>query len=91
MKLTSIIAIYALCWVMSAFVLLPFGVKTADEVGASKIPGQAESAPINFKPGKVILRASILAAALCGLYVLNYIEGWITVDDINIFPEPPRS
>lgn len=91
MKLTSIIAIYALCWVMSAFVLLPFGVKTADEVGASKIPGQAESAPVNFKPGKVILRASILAAALCGLYVLNYIEGWITVDDINIFPEPPRS
>ena len=33
MKLTSIIAIYALFWVMSAFMVLPFGVRTHDEAG----------------------------------------------------------
>jgi predicted secreted protein len=89
MKWTSILAIYALFWVMSAFVLLPFGVKTHDEAGIPKIPGQADSAPANFRPGRVALRASILAAVLCALYVANYIYGWITAEDLNPFGEPP--
>ncbi len=73
---------------MSAFVLLPFGVKTADEAGVEKVPGQADSAPANFQPGKVAKRATILAAVLCGLYVANYIYGWVTVEDIDIFGAP---
>ncbi|MFC3096416.1 DUF1467 family protein [Alteraurantiacibacter palmitatis] len=89
MKLTSIIAIYLLFWVMSAFVLLPFGVKTPDEAGVAKVPGQAESAPVNFRPGRVALRATLLSAVLTGLYIANYTQGWITVDDINIFGTPP--
>ncbi|MFN7158612.1 MAG: DUF1467 family protein, partial [Erythrobacter cryptus] len=31
MQITSILAIYFLFWVMCAFIMLPFGVKTADE------------------------------------------------------------
>ena len=84
MQWTSVIAIYALFWVMSAFVLLPFGVKTHDELGVEKIPGMADSAPANFQPGKVVIRASILAAILTTAYVLNYIYGWIGIDDINV-------
>ena len=89
-KLTSIIAIYALFWVMSAFLLLPFGVRTADEAGVEKVPGQADSAPINFRPGKFALRATLLAAVLCALFVANYFKGWITVDDINILRHTAR-
>jgi len=89
MKLTSIIAIYALFWVMSAFLLLPFGVRTADEAGVEKVPGQADSAPVNFRPGKLALRATVIAAILSTFYIVNYIQGWITVDDINIFGTPP--
>ena len=89
MKLTSIIAIYLLFWVMSAFVLLPFGVKTHDEAGVAKVPGQADSAPVNFRPGRIALRATLLSAVLTGLYIANYTQGWITVDDINIFGTPP--
>lgn len=84
MKLTSFIAIYTLFWVMSAFLMLPFGIKTHDEVGVTKIPGQADSAPANFRPGRVVLRATILAALLSALYVANYINGWITADDLNV-------
>lgn len=91
MKLTSIIAIYALFWVMSAFVLLPFGVRTHDEEGLPKIPGQADSAPANFRPGRVAVRASALAAVLCGLYVANYVNGWIGVEHLNLFGEPPSA
>ena len=84
MQWTSVIAIYVLFWVMSAFVLLPFGVKTHDEMGIAKVPGQAESAPANFRPGRVVVRATILAAVITALYVANYIYGWITVEDIDI-------
>jgi predicted secreted protein len=89
MKWTSIVAIYALFWVMSAFFMLPFGIKTHDEAGIAKIPGQADSAPANFKPGRVALRATVLSALLCGLYVANYIEGWVKAGDLNVFGEPP--
>ena len=89
MKWTSIVAIYSLFWVMSAFVLLPFGVRTHDEAGIEKIPGQADSAPANFRPRRLIFFATILAAAVTALFVANYVYGWITVQDINFFGSPP--
>ena len=78
MKWTSVLAIYVLFWAMSAFVLLPFGVKTHEELGIERVPGQADSAPANFRPGRVAWRATVLAVMLTALYVANYINGWIT-------------
>ena len=89
MAWTSMLAIYALFWVMTAFVMLPFGVKTHDEAGIEKVPGQADSAPANFRPGRHALRASFVAAVLTGIYILNYQYGWITADDLNVLPQPP--
>lgn len=89
MKWTSALAIYALFWVMSAFLMLPFGVKTHDEAGIAKIPGQADSAPADFRPGRVAARATVLAVVLCGLYLANYEYGWIGPEDINLFGAPP--
>jgi len=87
MKWTSILAIYLLFWVMSAFLLLPFGIRTHDEAGVAKIPGQADSAPANFRPGRLAARATVLAAVFCGLYVANYLYGWITPEDLDLFGE----
>ncbi|MWV27921.1 DUF1467 family protein [Aurantiacibacter rhizosphaerae] len=84
MQITSIIAIYALFWVMCAFLLLPFGVKTHDEAGIAKVPGQADSAPANFRPGRVAFRATLLAACLTALFVANYSQQWITVEDVDL-------
>jgi predicted secreted protein len=83
MQWTSIVAIYFLVWVMTAFLMLPFGVRTHDELGVEKIPGQADSAPANFRPGRLALRATMIAAALTALYVANYDFGWITADDLD--------
>lgn len=90
MAWTSILAIYALFWVMSAFILLPFGVKTHEELGLEKVPGQADSAPANFRPGRVAFRATIVAAALTTLWVLNWEYRWVGVDVIDFF-SPPES
>ncbi len=84
MKLTSIVAIYFLFWVMSAMLVLPFGVRTHQEEGVEMIPGQATSAPVRFEPRKVAKRATVLAAVLFGLYYLNYVQGWLTLKDIDI-------
>jgi predicted secreted protein len=89
MQITSILAIYFLFWVMTAFVMLPFGVRTADEAGVAKVRGQAESAPVNFRPGRLAMRATIIAAVLTALFVLNFEYGWITVADIDFMPKPP--
>lgn len=85
MQITSIIAIYALVWVMTAFVMLPFGIKTHDEAGIPKVPGQADSAPANFQPKRLVKRATIVAAILTAIWVLNYIYGWVGYDAINVF------
>jgi len=89
MEWTSILAIYFLVWIATAFVMLPFGVRTAEEEGTQGVPGQAESAPVNFRPGRLALRATVLAAVLTGIYVVNYRQGWITADDLDFMPEPP--
>ena len=83
MKWTSILAIYILFWTLSLFLVLPFGVRTAEEEGTKASPGHAESAPHRFSFGKAALRATILGAVLTGLYVANYIFGWITVEQLD--------
>jgi predicted secreted protein len=70
-------------------VMLPFGVRTAEDAGEAKVPGQADSAPVNFRPGRLALRATIIAAVCTGLFVANYQYGWLTVADIDILPKPP--
>ena len=89
MNVTSIIAIYILFWVMSAFLVLPFGIRTPDETGEALGPGHADSAPANFNPRRVALRATVLSVVLFGLYYVNYVEGWIVADDLNLFGKPP--
>ena len=89
MHFTSILAIYSLFWVLSAFLVLPFGIKTPDESGEELVPGQVHSAPSNFRAGKVLLRATVLSAILFGLFYANYVNGWIGTEDLNFFGKPP--
>lgn len=88
MRASSILAIYALFWVMSAFFVLPFGVRTSDEAGTPRVAGQADSAPHAFSVGRVVRRATILSVVAFGLYYLNYVNGWIVLDDL-VWIRPP--
>ena len=86
MRWTSIVAIYALFWVMGCFISLSFGVRTADEAGVELVPGQVESAPADFRPKRILLRGTIIATVLFALFYANWANGWITLDDIDFFP-----
>lgn len=89
MSWSSIVAIYALFWVICAFVVLPFGVQTHEELGLEKTAGQADSAPGNFNPKQVMLRTTLLSAVLFALYYANYIYGWIDRNSFDFLVKPP--
>jgi predicted secreted protein len=85
MRWTSLLAIYFLFWAFSAFLVLPFGVRTTEEAGGELIAGQAESAPHEFRPRTTVIRITIVATILWGLFVLNYEYGWVTPDMLDFF------
>ena len=85
MALSSISAIYFLFFAFSAFVLLPFGVKTDEEAGTPKVPGQADSAPYRFDLKRHLRKAAVVAALLFAIYYLNWVYGWITPDDLDLY------
>lgn len=88
MRWTSILAIYLLFWALTVFVVLPFGVRTHDEAGVQRVPGQADSAPAEFDVWKLVRRTTIVSAVLFGLYYANYVNGWIGPEDIDFFTPP---
>ena len=90
MRWTSIVAIYTLFWVLSAFLVMPFGVRTHEEMGVDKVPGQVESAPANFNPRLISMRATVVAFVLFGLFYANYHYGWINPEDLDFFGGPQK-
>lgn len=83
MKWQSAFAIYVLFWAMSVFFVLPFGVRTSEEAGVALVPGQAPSAPHDFKPMRILVRTTIIATVLFTAFYLNYIFGWVTADMLD--------
>ena len=83
MAFSSSLAIYVLFWVMCLFVVLPFGMRTAEEAGTRPQAGHADSAPHDFRFGRIALRTTILSAILFGLFYANYVYGWIGVDVLD--------
>lgn len=85
MRWYSFLAIYFLLWVFSVFLVLPFGVRTAEEAGHERGPGHAESAPHEFRAARTALRVTIVASILFVLFVLNYQFGWVTPKTLDFF------
>ncbi|MEG3165980.1 DUF1467 family protein [Sphingomonas sp. PB2P19] len=85
MRWTSALAIYILFWSFSVFLVLPFGVRTTREAGGEHVPGQAESAPHDFRAGRTAWRVTIVATILFTLFQLNYAYGWITPQTVDLF------
>ncbi len=89
MNWVSIFAIYMLFWVMTAFVVLPLGVRNNNELGMETTVGHDTGAPGNFNPKKILLRTTALSALLFGIYYLNYIYGWIDRHSFDFLIDPP--
>ena len=85
MRWTSYLAIYVLFWAFSVFLVLPFGVRTTEEAGGERVPGQADSAPHEVNLKRIAMRVTVVATVAFVLFQLNYSYGWITPQSVDFF------
>ena len=81
----SVLAIYLLFWVFSAFLVLPFFARTSEEAGEATLPGHAESAPHRFSFARAAGWTTLVSALLFGAFYLNYVFGWVGPDAVNLW------
>ena len=80
MNWSSIVAIYILFWVLSAFLVMPFHVKTAHDTGDDIMVGHAESAPVGLKPKRILAWTTLLATTLFLIYYFVYTHNLLPLD-----------
>jgi len=86
MNWKTVLAIYLLFWIMSAFLVLPFEVRArGDTEAVARVPGQEQGAPQAFRPGRIALRTTLVATVLFALFYANYLEGWVTPAMLDLF------
>lgn len=85
MSIPALIAIWFLFFVAIAFVTLSFGVRTAEEAGTERVPGQAESAPHRFDLKRHLRRAALIATGLLIVYDLNWMYGWVGIENFDFY------
>jgi len=79
MRISSVIAIYALFWWGCLFLVLPFRLRSSLEPEAH-VPGQADSATPRFSVSRTVLWTTIVSLLMFALFYINYLNGWITAD-----------
>jgi predicted secreted protein len=82
MKWTSILAIYLLFWVMSAFFVLPFHGRRADQQ-TSDVAGTDHGAPATFRVGPILKQTTMVATISFALYYVAYTQNWVDADAIS--------
>ena len=85
MNFGSALAVYFLIFVFTAFLMLPFGMRTDEEAGTAKIAGQADSAPHRFDLKRHLLRAGLISVGLFALFYANWLQGWITAETLDFY------
>lgn len=71
---------FVIIYMVVLFCVLPIGVKTPDEAGEGKLPGQADSAPVNPRLGFKFLLALGISSVLFGIY---YVVGYYDLLGLN--------
>lgn len=85
------IAIYFVCWWITLFAILPFGVRTQAEEGHVVI-GSEGSAPSNPGMGRKLIITTLVSAVIFAIIYVLMVYKPITLDDIPFLPrfEPVR-
>jgi len=87
----SIVAIYFLFYSFTAFALLPFGIRTSEELGEEKVPGQADSAPHHFDLKRHLVKSAVIGFFLFALYYANWTYGWVSIDALDFYNPPANA
>jgi len=61
--------VFACVWWMVLFLVLPFGIRRADEVGEEIVPGTEPGAPVNPRMGRRFLITTAIATVITAAIV----------------------
>lgn len=87
MGLVSGLATYFIIWWVCLFIVLPFGVKTQDEVADRRL-GTMRSAPAQAQMLKKALATTLLASLLFGAFYYAVEVRGFGLDDLTFLPMP---
>ena len=82
MSLVSGLAVFFIMWWLVLFMVLPWGVRTAEESGDEVVPGHAPSAPQLPRLKQKLIWTTLVTAVCFGLFWLNDATGWVTLADL---------
>jgi len=86
MSIAAAFAIYFIIWWLVLFVVLPFGITSQIEAGRV-VPGSDPGAPQRTVMRHKIIATTVVAAVVFALYYVNFVYGFITLDDIPFMPK----
>ena len=75
----SAAAIYFIIWWLTLFVILPFGVRNANEAGEVVEQGHEAGAPVNPQLGKKAIATTIVAAVIFALFYWAKMSGLLAI------------
>ena len=81
MSLTTAIAVYFVIWWVVLFAVLPWGVRSQQEAGATA-PGTDPGAPVIPKLVRKLIWTTIVASVVFALWFLVYKYRLISLDDL---------
>ncbi|RMH50688.1 MAG: DUF1467 family protein [Alphaproteobacteria bacterium] len=84
MTITAVIVLYAVCWFMTLFIVLPLRLTTQNDVG-QVIPGTCPSAPVEARIGRKFLWTTAIATAIWAALCAVILSGVLTLADIDFF------
>lgn len=82
MSIASHLVVFTLSWWLVLFMILPMGVRTAEEAGEDQEPGMAESAPVKPRIGRKMLITTAIATVIWLIYWMVVKFEIITMKDV---------
>ena len=84
MSITSAIVLFAVCWFMILFMVLPLFVRSQEEAGEVE-PGTPSGAPDQPLMKKKLIWTTIAAVIVWAILFAVITSGVISMDDINLW------
>jgi len=82
MSIMTHIVVFTISWWLVLFMVLPFGVRSAEEEGAERDPGTEEGAPHNPRILRKMLITTAIATVIWLIYWMVVKYDIITLEDV---------
>ena len=88
MSITAAVVLFAVCWFMVFFIVLPLRLTTQGEAG-EVVPGTPAGAPAGFVVKRKAWITTIAAVLVWAVLYVVITQGWITVRDFDVMGRLP--